>query len=248
MSKKYENSPLIETLCEFKFSPDTEWDSTVTGMLYEKILKEFPIKEERSVKEITFDQSDKGLRQSINHTPRTSFFTEDRKSSIQIGPHLLAISRFQPYSSWENYGPKITFAFDSLKTLIDIKGLLRVGLRYINRIEVETTESVDLDNFFNFTPRLGKNLPQDMQTFIVGCVLPFFKGRDACKVQLTDALPSKPSTSAFLLDLDYSLNKPSEIPIDKTMEWIETAHNKIDEIFEGCITDNLRTIFKEIQK
>jgi len=45
MRKKYKNPPLIETLCEFYFAPETSQDfDGIINLLYEKIQTSFPKK------------------------------------------------------------------------------------------------------------------------------------------------------------------------------------------------------------
>lgn len=31
------------------------------------------------------------------------------------------------------------------------------------------------------------------------------------------------------------------------IDWVEQAHSKVEEVFEGCITDSLRGLFQEVR-
>ncbi len=200
MPKKYRNPPLIEAVIEFRIMPDSPWDLTIHGLIYEKIKKTFPHKEQRLIQEVDINQGPKGIEQEVRFSERSFFFTNDKRMFVQIGPHLLAINCLKPYPSWSEFRPRIEEAFNALVTSIDIKGFARIGHRAINRVEVPVLP-LNLDDFFEFRPFLGTRLPQDMRSFIIGCVLPFFEDRDLCKVQLTNAVAETSSHSAFLLDL-----------------------------------------------
>ena len=244
MSRKYVNPPIIEAVCEFRITSDSKWDLTIPGLVYEKVKKQFPKKEQRLLQRIEATHSPKGNKQHVHTEERILFLTNNRKMFIQMGSRLLAVNCLKPYPTWNGFKPEIENAFDALCGIVDIKGLQRIGLRYINRIEIPRT-SVKLDNYFEFRPFNGRNLPQVLESFIVGSVFLSSDEQDACKVQLTNATCEKPGNSAFLLDLDYFLSQSQPLPVNKASEWIDTAHDQVKRIFEGCITDKLRKIFEE---
>ena len=93
---------------------------------------------------------------------------------IQIGPHLLAINCLKPYPSWQGFKPRIEEAFNALVTSIDIKGFARIGHERLIELKFHFAQ-VNLDDYFEFRPFLGTRLPQDMRSFIIGCVLPFLR-------------------------------------------------------------------------
>jgi uncharacterized protein (TIGR04255 family) len=244
MARKYANPPIIEAICEFRLLPDSPWDLTIHGLIYEKIKKTFPHKEQRLVQEVEINRGPKGIDQEVRLSERSFFFTHDKTIFVQTGQHLLAINCLKPYPHWEGFKPKIVEAFDALTSSIDVKGLARIGYRAINRIEIPR-QSFNLDDYFEFRPFLGTALPQNMVSFIIGCILPFFDNRDYCKIQLTTGVPNISGYGAFLLDIDYFIDKPSGISVTDALGWVEEAHTQINRIFEGCLTDSLREIFQE---
>jgi len=246
MLGKYANCPIAEAVCEFRLTSETKWDPTIPGFLYEKVKEQFPNKEQKLIQEISITQNAHGVRQRVQPSERAFFLATDRKTFMQVGPHLLAVNRLKPYAGWEVFKPKIEDAFRALATVVETKGLQRIGLRYINRIEIPG-HSVNLGEYFEFRPFRGQSLPQkNMTSFLVGCILSFADGRDACRLELTNAVPEKAENVSFVLDLDYFLNQPRAVSEDQALEWVESAHQRIDELFEGCITDKLRKLFQEV--
>lgn len=246
MPTKYEKSPIIEAICEFILSPESKWDSTIPGLFYEKIRDIYENKEDRKIQEIELVNSPEGLRQKLTTQQRILFLTNDKKTSIQLGPNLLAVSRLNPYQSWKLFKPEINRGFTTLSSVLDVKGIQRIGLRYINKIRIPG-EKIRMEDYFELRPFLGSNLPQIMKSFIVGFTLPCAGDRDSCTVQLTSAAPEQPGSLDFLLDIDYALVKPQSVLEIDALEWVENAHATIESIFEGCIKDSLREIFKEIK-
>lgn len=244
MGKRYENSPIIEAICEFRLPPDTKWDLTIPGLIYEKIKNEYPDKEQRLFHEVEATRIPEGIIEG-RIGERIIFRTNDKLHLIQIGRNLMAVNCYKPYPTWGKFKPRIENAFNALFKTIDFKNLQRIGLRYINRIDIPE-KTPRLENYFKFRPFMGKDLPQNIKSFIVGCLFPFSNERDTCRLQFTSLVPKDSETATFLLDLDYYLDRPLSTSVDGALEWIEQAHQQVEEIFEACIGDHLRLMFKEI--
>jgi uncharacterized protein (TIGR04255 family) len=246
MGKKYAKPPVIEAVCEFRLSPATKWDPAVPGLIYSRVKEDFPNREQRQIREIEMSEMPDGTQQQVRTSEVAVFLSHDRKAFIQVGPRLLAINCLKPYPSWERFRPNIVRAFEALGDTVAIQALERIGLLYINRIEI-TGQSADLDKYFEFRPYLGPGLPQHMSSLLLGCLLPFNEGKEVCRVELVTLTPDKPNTVVLLLRLDYSLSQPNVLPPERALDWVDVAHSHIEDIFEGCISDRLREIFSEVK-
>jgi uncharacterized protein (TIGR04255 family) len=214
-------------------------------LLYERLKKSFPQKEQRMIQEVELMQGPEGLRQQIRTSERVMFFTEDKKMLVQVGPRLLVINVLKPYPHWEGFKPHIDMAWKSLQEAIEVQGLERVGLRYINHIELPA-QSVELAEYFEFYPYVGQRLPQQMVSFLAGVEFSYADDRDHCRVQLTP-IPGSGGKSLFMLDIDYFLVQPGAVKVIDALAWVEEAHSRVEEVFEGCITDKLREMFEEVK-
>lgn len=195
------------------------------------------------VQEVELTQGPQGLQQQIRTSERIALFTQDRKTLVQLGPRLLVVSVLRPYPTWKGFKPFIQMAWGGVQSTLEIKGLQRIGLRYVNRIEL-APQDVELSEYFEFYPFIGSDLPQKMANFIAGAEFPYVEGRDRCRVLLTPAADCE-EMSTFMLDIDYFLTRPRAIEVSDALDWVEEAHNRVQEVFEGCITDALREMFEE---
>jgi len=246
MGRRYKNPPLVEAVCEFRLTRDTHWDLTIPGLFYEGVKEVFPHREQRSVQELQIIQEPQGFRQELRVSERVLLFSPDRNLLVQIGPRLLVVNALKPYPTWQGFKPCIEMAWKKLQEIVDIQGLERIGLRYINRIELPKEEVVKLSDYFDFYLTIGPRLPQVMGSFIAGAEFPYKEGRDRCRVQLTPESNSG-EKRALLLDIDYFLAKPRAVGVSEALQWVEEAHTQVEEIFEGCITDRLRELFGEVK-
>ncbi len=248
MGQRYPKPPVIEALCEIRLSAETPWDATIPGLFYETIRAVFPRKEQRIVQEIEFSMEPHGLQQRIRSTERMLFYAENRPLLVQVGPRVLAVNALKPYPSWSGFKPYIEKAWQCFQQVVDVKGIERVALRYINRIELSCKPN-EIGRFFAFHLDLGPRLPGDrLVHFGLEGVFAFAKLRDRCRVKLfpeTNDETKDSTTMALILDIEYFLARPGGVTPDNVVTWIEEAHDRVEEMFEGSITDALRRQFGE---
>lgn len=246
MSRRYKTPPIVEALCEFQFEPDSPWDLTIPGLVYEKVRDTFPKRRQAKQFDVGVLAGPEGVEQQVRTMDRMQFLREDKKALVQVGPHLLAVNHLKPYSSWQEFLPLIEKGFEAYCDVVGPKNIHRVSLRYINRIEV-AGQSIELEDYFEFRPFVGPSLPQDFGPFIIGIQVPYEDSRDILKLQLTSASVKSPDTAAVILDLDYFLVKPGGVALDNVFEWVDVAHNRVEDAFEACISDRLRQMFEEVE-
>jgi uncharacterized protein (TIGR04255 family) len=240
---QYRNAPIVEAICEFRFSQETKWDPTIPGLLYEKLNTQFPIKESRINQQIEFKMDRNGLQHFVkNPNQMAVFFSNDRKSLVQVGANTLSIHHLKPYSGWENFLPKIKQTYDVLNSIIEIKGMDRIALMYIDKIEIPG-HNIDMKEYFNFFPHLGSGFNQPFTDFMVGCDFPYHNKRDICKLQLTSALPENKANTAYVMTTEYFLAKKKGITKDFALTWVEDAHTVIHDLFKNCLTEKLEGFF-----
>ncbi|MCS6889060.1 MAG: TIGR04255 family protein [Chloroflexus sp.] len=244
MGRTYANPPIVEVVCEFRLSQETLWDLALPGLIYEKLRDQFPHREQRLLQEFGIEQSSEGIRQEIRTSERILFFTDDRRMFVQVGPRLIAVNCLKPYPTWAHFKPIIVRTWQHVIDTVAVRGIDRIGLRYINQIELAHVQA-NLADLFQFYPYLGPHLPRQMSSFLIGSEFVFHEQRDRCRVQLMSLEIDSPVIATVLLDIDYFLARSNGVAVDRALDWVETAHSEVEAIFEGCITDQLRALFGE---
>ncbi len=244
MSRKYSNPPIVEALCEFQFIPSQPWDMTIPGLLYEKINREFPVKQQQMGFGIGFQPKEGGMELRIEMSQRMQFFRSDKSALVQVGPDLLTINHLKPYPTWEEFKPLILKNLEIYKDIAKPKGFKRIGLRYINKIEFDE-HPIELTDYFNYYPFIPTNLPQMHEAFQVRVEIPYEEGRGRLLLTLASMIPEKLNVPSILLDLDYIMAISESVLLDQTSDWIEKAHTIVENVFEACITNKYRSLFGE---
>jgi hypothetical protein len=241
---QYQNPPIIEALCEFRFSKDTKWDPTIPGILYENVKTQYPLKESRIDQQFEIKKDKNGnLQQNLKiGGQKAIFLAENRQSLIQIGQRILSINCLKPYPGWDTFKERIEFAYKTINDLTKIQEIDRISLVYVDKIEIPGT-IVEMEKYFKFYPFLSPELPQTHNAFMVGCDFPYKNNRDICKLQLNTAISEKKDSCAFLLTTEYFLAKKGSITPEKALQWVDESHTTVKGLFKGCITEKLEDLF-----
>ncbi len=246
-SKKYKKPPIVEAVCEFQFEEDSSWDLVLPGLVYEKIRNTFPIRRQITRVTVGISGSPEQTDPQFEKVPFMQFLRKDEKALIQVGAHLLSVNILKPYPSWQKFLPLIKRGVDVYRDVVSPKGINRIGLRYINHIEIPG-QNINLEDYLEIRPFVGLNLPQDFGPFVIGIQFPYENARDILNLQLSSLPKSTNSEDAasVILSLDYFLARPKEVAFDEVFRWVEVAHMRIEDVFEACLTDKLRQLFKEV--
>jgi uncharacterized protein (TIGR04255 family) len=245
---KYNNPPIVEVVCEFRFTPSPSWDAAVPGLIYAHLSTDYPKRKRLRAFESQVNPAQGGFQQQVQMADRVQFFREDEKAFIQIGTDFLAINHLAPYPSWEEFRPIVQQGFKAYQDIAKPPGLVRAGLRYINVINL-AGEKISLKDYFKFYPEFGQVIPE-VAEFMMGAVSTFENGRDALRLQMANtdevnADGAKAHVLHLLLDMDYFLVQPQSVLIENALNWVDSAHDHILKTFETCLTNNLREIFNQ---
>lgn len=243
MTRRYGKPPITQAICEFQFVSDKTWDWTIPGLIYTKISEQFPLKQQEQAFQITVTPQLQPVQQLSAGLSKMQFLKSDRSAMVQIGPDLLGVNVLSPYPGWPSFFKLISEQLQIYSEMASPRAFRRIGLRYINAIEVRATR-IETTEYFQYYPHLPESIEQEHGPFSMRVVHAYADGRDALVVTLSNnPLPSE--QLSFILDLDYSLAQFDKVQLGDGLAWVENAHAKTEDMFEACITDKLRKLFEE---
>jgi uncharacterized protein (TIGR04255 family) len=245
MAKVYKYPPITEAVCEFRFAPSQPWDSTFFGLVYDKLKHDFPKKrQEVGFKfEVGQQPAEAAPPQIISAPPKMKFLSDDERSLIQLQGDVLSVNKMKPYERWETFKALILHSLSAYTAVNNPKGIRRIGIRYINRIEIPESE-VKIEDYLQAVPGLPEEIPQVFNTWVQRVEVPFPKINGLLILQSGSIREKDVDGVAFLLDLDFLIAAPEQpILLSSAEEMIETGHREVENAFEACITDKTRSIF-----
>ncbi len=120
MRRKYKKPPLIETLCEFYFAPETSQDfDSIINLLNEKIQTGFPKKYRLQLQASQINIDNSGTPEITEQLlPLIRFQSSNEQVLIQVGQNLLTVNHLKPYTSWEEFLPSVEMGFNAYRRCI----------------------------------------------------------------------------------------------------------------------------------
>jgi len=224
---KYPNTKLDSVHCEIRFYPLLEIDNKI--VTFQKDLREF-LPNYRISKIVKRDNME--IQELNEHT----FSDEDGKNVLAItnSTFIFSTNQYDRYSSFrEKYLSLSKEFFDLFK---DIKQILFLGLRYINKFEFDTkTESFEkILGYFNFSLDLDRLKEKKIENFRLE---ERFEIGNA-NFKRTFFLQKNIQLNRYLLLLDLDSNYlNAELNSDKLKENLNTLHKNIKSEFNNSITE-----------
>jgi uncharacterized protein (TIGR04255 family) len=169
--------------------------------------------------------------------------SDDQTQIVILWPTLFVFSQLAPYPGWDDFLGRFVRDWALLKKIVGYRKISRVGVRYINRIDIPITgEVTHYEEFLNLYPqipdKLGPVFAYGIQTQLS---FPEIDGR----ITINSASVPSPllDNASFIFDQD--LYKESNIPqVEEGLyKLLNEIHVKKNAVFEACITDRARELF-----
>lgn len=245
IERKYKNPPIVEALCEFRFFSTQPWDFTIPGLIYERVKGEFPEKQQRGgIIGFEWPFWERKIDQVIPpFLPWIQFWKKDKTALIQIAPDILVINQLKPYPSWGKFKSLILNNFGVYKEIANPRGLKKITLRYINKMDFDKKD-FELKKYFQYFPSIPDTLPRIQDSFFVSSEFSYEEGEKLI-LTLGNTISPEPNVVSVTLDISYLIVVSGHLSFDDIPNWLEKAHERIRVAFETSITDETRIKFEE---
>lgn len=191
---------------------------------------------------VELDQETASLKQEPLGFKLTSV---DASDLVSLTPSTIGTSRLAPYLGWESFIAQARHNWDIWIRIVGWREVSRVGVRYINRIDIPTPEErpVTIEDYLRLNFKLPPADLPPVTHFAINAQAPL--GKDNCKLILNAGSVPSPlvKTASFVLDIDVSLE--TELPRNEEALWeiVGRMREHKNFVFETCITDRTRALF-----
>lgn len=241
MRRRYRNPPVVEALCEVYFD-QSKWDTTVPGLFYDRVRDRFPKKRQISDVQIEVSLSPDHLATKADRSQQRSRFSrEDGSRMLQVGPDLVVVNQLRPYPQFEEWRPDVLEAVDLYRELASPRSISKVGVRYINRIDIPASQFA-MEDYFALYAQIPDQLGGSHGSFMIRVEIPPRNERHRLLVTFGSAPRPQPGPS-LMLDL-YDTVAPDAGTNGAIEACLDQAHENIELAFESIITDTTRALFE----
>lgn len=246
MLEKLASPPLIEAICEFRFSSEEQWNWTVPGQLYD-LLKLDGFSERGQRQAIGIELSAKSELSSVGHVPagidRVQMKQKDGSAMVQVGPHLLSIN-LSTYSSWDDFLKMILNVLEKYSEIASRTPFKRIGLRYINQILIDK-RGEEIGEYIQLDPPIPPSIDRPLQHFYQRYEF-VHDEPEGILIHQTGLIGKSEESRYIMLDFDFTSSKISHLKNNKDVSgWLTLAHAHIEDGFVASINPALLKEMKE---
>lgn len=178
--------------------------------------------------------------------PQGFRLTSNDQLDIALIQHSgVVIARRAPYPGWQKFRERATTVWTQWQTSTSNHTLSRVGVRYINRIDIPYVKEplIDPRDYLLFSPHDPGISSAPMQGYAVQITKPTDVPHWQASVTSILVLPP-PLLNHISLLFDIDVFRIEKIPRRDDELWgvIDEARNIKNDIFERCITDRTREL------
>lgn len=171
------------------------------------------------------------------------FHSTDKATVFQARLTSFALHKLKPYDGWESFRHEAQRLWNIYREMARPIRIRRLALRYINLIGLPEPVT-ELKDFLRTGPDLSPDLPQMMSNFWLRVMVPVPEIEST--LVLTEAIGERQAANRVPILLDIDLFRTDAVPFEEDRLWgvIEALHARKNAIFEACITDQTRELFR----
>lgn len=235
------NAPVTEALLDIRvrFSEDLELPRLLS--LAPQVSARYPTRRDRHQITGRFEVKEGHPTSAATETiDGYMFFSADEKQVFQARKDGFTLNRLKPYENWESFRDEAKRLWDLYRRLSSPE-ILRIGLRYINKIDIPMPVH-DLIDYLPAAPVIPKGLPQNVNSFLTRVVLsePTLQA-SAVITQLFEQIVD-PNFLPLMLDIDVFMDR-GLIEEDEAWKVFEQLRELKNAIFFSSITEKTKELF-----
>jgi uncharacterized protein (TIGR04255 family) len=244
----YKRPPITEAIIEIRFATAIDADAIAkTGAAYRQLYPSEQIAKNVNVAVDVAGRENDPPRAQINEETGHRRSSADLTELILIWPFTFVVSQLAPYPGWREFFARFVRDWTLWKKAVGYRKIGRVGVRYINRIDIPVvagSPTMEEAEFLNVYPHLPEALGV---TFGYGVQALLAIQDIGCKLVLNSSVVPSPLLNHTSFMLDQDIAKEVDLPQrdEQLYELLEEIRVKKNSVFESCITDRARELFQQ---
>jgi uncharacterized protein (TIGR04255 family) len=237
---QYKRPPITEAVSEVRIEeplPQREVDNLVG-----RFRPEYPFSDRIAAYGLELDMGERKARLD-EQSSGCRLASQDRADVLLVTSTHLSCSRLPPYVGWEKFRERAERSWRTWKSVTGYRKIKRIGVRYINRIDIPLTEGVEVKipdylQVYPVAPAMTVSGSYAMQ--LAGPL-----GQDNCKLVVNSRLVRSPLVDHVSVVLDIDISREDDAPQRDDEVWalIERIRRHKNHIFEASVTDKARELF-----
>jgi uncharacterized protein (TIGR04255 family) len=237
----YPNAPITEAVIDIRVAPRGDLDVENFCKLSNKFGDEFGTRNDqfRIAGVIT-----PGAAPAPALTTKIGFQFLAKGKSFQAQSDGWSFNKLAPYLGWEEeFRDQARTLWSAYREIAQPQAITRIALRYVNRLDLPMPMK-DLQVYLRTYPEVTADLPQALSNFFMQLQIPQEDISALLVLNMALVPPARENIASVVLDLD--LFRTVDLPQKEEDLWplMEILRTRKNQIFEACITDATRELFR----
>lgn len=248
----YSRAPITEAVIDLRITPVQGFSAEDLAPLREVVEDRYPNHEEEHVQyqQMSFVGTDLLQAGGGHQFNGFRFISADKRETFYARHDGFSFSIQAPYDRWESFRDEARSLWNLYSSFTMPKGITRAAMRYINRIDIPSVTSVQLEDYLRTYPEVSSDWPDEglMSNFFMQ--LQLWQRDLGCWLIVNEAPEPPPTEGAMSIRLDFDLfreqyGEPWKADDDTELwEFLERLHDRKNEIFEASITNRTRRLIR----
>lgn len=243
----FPNAPITEAVLEFQLRLEGDPHLGRLAVIQDTIKGSYPTRRDSKILSAGVQLPAGSMTPWANAEAKQvgyAFLSADGKQTIQARLNAFGFSRLKPYESWKSFRRDAHEMWEHYKKIARPERITRIGLRYINRIEIPLPIK-DFSEYLLTKLDIASGLPNAISAMALQAVL-----RDAdtgAGVILNQSIdPNNDSSDHLPLVFDIDAFKEVDLPADSGDLWniVAILRRIKDDFFFKSFTEKAKELFR----
>jgi uncharacterized protein (TIGR04255 family) len=239
----YQKAPITEALIDLRVELSSQIEPSILRQIQDSVSSIYPgcealIDLEQQI------QAGSGVTATASQTHiGYRFLSGDRKHIFQARLDGFTFSRLAPYGEWKIFRDEARCLWELYRAIAKPKTINRVAVRYINLLNLPLPLN-DFRDYLRTVPEVSPDLPQGLRDYFMQLQIPQEDLEGMLLLNEAIIPSSADNVVSVLLDIDLFCNVNFSSDEDRCWSLLEKLRLRKNEVFEACITDKARELFK----
>ena len=245
----WKNPPILEALLDIRVTLPASVGASALEAFSDGMEERFPVKLPLSTVQFGFEGQPGQpplLQVPTSDTHGYRFQSADGHKVVQVHREGFTFSRVGSYETWADFSQEAHELWQRYLALAKPETVIRLGLRYINRIRIPMNGGpIDFKDYLRTTPEIAPDVPQELAGFFMHLVIPSADHASFANIiQMME--PTIPGTDLLPLIFDIDVFKMEMFEPHSEALWkaFGALRDFKNQIFYGSITDKTRELFQ----
>ena len=242
-AKVYSRPPVVEAIIELQYDPQLSDRESET--LRSKLSKRYPALVENRLFEVQIDE--KGNATTKSNSAGFKGTSADNTNVVISNPGAFASVRLAPYCGWDEVIAVAKENYDTFRAVAGHRAVKRIGVRYVNRIDLPEEEATKLPTnaIFNVYAAAPSAVPQIPRHFFARYEYGFAEDNIIVVIQTGTADPALIDQKSFMLDIDVIKTENISQKPEDLWSVIDVMRRAKNDAFELSVTELTKRTFSK---